>query len=67
MQVMITLNCDVSLYNSGENKSFDYAVIYTDKEEYGLGIKDFDTPAYATAYSNDLGAFNYFTKEDVSK
>ncbi len=34
--IMAALCCDTALYQSGENRVFDYAVIYTRPQEYGI-------------------------------
>lgn len=65
-EVMITLDCDISLWGSGDNKTFDYAVIYTDPEEYNYADKDFDTLAYAKANPNELGRFIYTMIDEVT-
>jgi hypothetical protein len=65
MQVMVTLDCDTTLFDSEEIRNFDYAVIYTNPEDYNSGNKDFDTLAYAYASKNELGRFVYTTKDKL--
>jgi hypothetical protein len=65
MQVMVTLDCDTTFFDSGEIRNFDYAVIYTNPEDYNIGNKDFDTLAYAYASKNELGRFVYTTKDKL--
>lgn len=65
-EVMITLDCYISLFGSGDNKTFDYAVIYTDPSEYNYRNIDFDTLAYAMADPNELGGFVYTATDEVN-
>lgn len=64
-EVMITLDCGTDLFGSGENRTFDYAVIRTDSKLYNYDNYDFSTLAYATSNDNTLGAFDYIFIDEV--
>jgi hypothetical protein len=66
-QIMVTLDCDSTLFGNGEHKSFDYAVINTDSSAYNYGNLNFDTLAYATANKNEIGRYDYVTVDEVRK
>lgn len=63
--VLMILDSELSLYGSGEERSFDYAVILTDEDDYFHSIHEFEDIAYARASENTMGEFVYTTKDKV--
>ena len=66
MEIMIVLDADTSLWNSGAQQEFDYAVIYTDPEIYLQTSHSFDEIAYSLPASS-VGEFVYTLKEIISR
>lgn len=64
-EVMIVLDCGTDLFGSGESKTFDYAVIYTDPKVYNYDNHDFSTLAYATSSEYTLGQYDYVFIDEV--
>ena len=53
-KIMLVLTEDDSLFGSGEEKSFDYAVISTEPEKYNRGKKEFSDLAYGEFIDWDI-------------
>ena len=66
MEIMIVLDADTSLWNSGAQQEFDYAVIYTDPEIYLQTSHSFDEIACSLPASS-VGEFVYTLKEIISR
>ncbi|MBR1422133.1 MAG: hypothetical protein IJ571_01655 [Ruminococcus sp.] len=63
-RVMMILDSGLDLFQSGEEVSFDYAVILTE-DEFSTGVRNFDDLAYAKADPNNLGRFIFTVKENM--
>ena len=61
MEIMITLDANTSLWNSGAQQEFDYAVIYTDPKVYLRTSHSFEEIAYSMPASA-VGEFVYMMK-----
>lgn len=59
MQVMITLNTGTELFGSGKEYRADFAVIYTDPEEYNYPNYEFEKLAYSKISKTNITEFVY--------
>lgn len=59
-QIMFVLDCEPDLYGSGENNTYNYAVIYTDISKY-----DIENAAYAKKDPHSVYNFIVTQKDDV--
>lgn len=55
---------DAKLYNSGQEVSFDFSVIYTGDKVFDSGNENFDEVAYST--QNENGNITHYYKTDIT-
>ena len=64
MTVMAMIYDDISLYGSADNKKYDYALIFTEPENYlPIGMK-LEDAAYAEPLSLFRGNFKFYSKSE---
>ena len=67
LQVMVTLNAEPTLFGSGEKYKDEFAVFYTDTEEFNTSGEDFSELAYAQFSKTDIRKLIYTKVGEIQK